>query len=64
MKCYNITCEPNDHDPRDINIPEYEGILAIEGSHVSSGKFMNPIKVKKLNIGSPSKSKFSNMRDY
>ena len=31
MECYNITREPNDDDPHEINIPELEGMCAVEG---------------------------------
>ena len=31
MECYNIMGEPDYDDPHDINIPEYEGTLAVEG---------------------------------
>ena len=34
MECYNVAGEPNDDDPWDINIPESEGIHALEGSGV------------------------------
>ena len=53
MECYNITGEPDDDDPRDINIPNYEGTRAMEGLGISSDKFLNPLKINKVNIGYP-----------
>ena len=64
MEWYNITWEPDDDNPRDINIPESEGNHVVEGSGISSDKFMNPLKIKKVNISSPENPKFSNIRDY
>ena len=52
MECYNVTGELDDDDPRDINIPNFEGTQTVEGSSVSSDKFLNPLKIKKDNIGS------------
>ena len=31
MECYNITSEPEDDDPCDIYIHEFEGSLPVEG---------------------------------
>ena len=64
MECYNVTGEPDDDDPRDINIPESEYTCVMEGSGVLSGEFLNPLKIKKVNIGSPKSLKFANIRDY
>ena len=63
MECYNIISEPDDDDPCDINIPESEGTCAVEGSGVSSDKFLNPLKIKKVNIGSSENLKFANIED-
>ena len=49
MECYNVTGEPDDDDPCDINIPKYKGTHLVEGSGVSSDKFLNPLKIKKVN---------------
>ena len=64
MECYIIKDEPDDDDPYDINIPKYEGTRAMEGLGISSDKFLSPLKVKKVNIGSPEKPKFANIGDY
>ena len=64
MECYNVTDEPDDDNPMNINIPKSEGTHAVEGSGVSSNKFMNLLKIKKVNIRSPENLKFTNIGDY
>ena len=56
--------EPDDDDPLDVNILEFEATHAVEGFGISSDQFLNPLKVKKINIGSPKNPKFSNIGDY
>ena len=51
MECYNVTREPNDDKPLNINIPELEGMHTMEGLGISSDQFLNPLKIKKINIG-------------
>ena len=53
MECHKVTSETYDDDPHDINIPESKGTCTVEGSSISSDKFLNPLKIKKVNIGSP-----------
>ena len=36
----------------------------MEGLGISSNQFLNPLKVKKVNIGSPKYPKFVNIGDY
>ena len=64
MECYSIIGEPDGEDPCDINIPESKGPRIVEGSGVSSDKFLNPLKINKVNIGSPENPKFANIGDY
>ena len=64
MECYNVSKEPDDDDPHDINIPEYEGTHVVEGSCVSRDKFLNLLKIKKVNIGSLENPKFPNIGYY
>ena len=64
MEFYNVTDEPDDDDPRNINILESEGAHAMEGLGVSSDKFLNPLKIKKVNIGSSENPKFANNGYY
>ena len=63
MACYNFTGDPDD-DLTNINIQELEGMRAVEGNGISSDKFLKLLKVKKVNIGSPNSSKFTNIGDY
>ena len=64
MECYNVTREPDDDDPLDINIPKSEGMRAVEGFGISSDQFLSPLKIKKVNIGSLENPKFANIGDY
>ena len=64
MECYNITGEPDDDDPRDINIPDSEGSCTIQGFGISWNQFLNSLKGKKVNIGSLKNPKFTNIGDY
>ena len=64
MEFYNVTREHDDDDPCNIKIPESEGTRAMEGSGVSRNKFLNPLKIKKVNIGSLENPKFANIVDY
>ena len=64
MECYNVTGEPDDDDPCDINIPESKGTRPMEGSGVSSDNFLNPLKIKRVNIGSSENQKFANIGCY
>ena len=36
----------------------------MEGSGISSDQFLHPLKIKKVNIGSPENPKFANIGDY
>ena len=51
-------------DPKDTNIPESEGSWELEGPGISSNKFLKPLNIKKVNIGSLDKPKFANIGDY
>ena len=64
MECYNVTGEPDDDDPLGINIPESEGTCAVEEFGISRDQFLNPLKLKKVNIVSQENPKFANIGDY
>ena len=64
MECYNVTREPNNEDPLNVNICQYEGLHYVEGFGISSDQFLSPLKVNKINIGSLENPKFSNIGDY
>ena len=61
MECYNISREPEDDDPQDIHIAEFEGNRALKEPGLSSEKFLKPLKIKKVNIGSLENPKFANI---
>ena len=56
--------ELEDDEPQDINILESEGTRAVQEFGISGNQFMNPLKVKKVNIGSLQNPKFTNIGDY
>ena len=64
MECYNVTREIDDDDLLDIDIPESEGMHAMERFGISSDQFLSPLKIEKVNIVSPENPKFANIRDY
>ena len=51
MDCHNLAGDPDD-DLTNINILELEGMCEVEGSGISSNRFLKPLKIKKVNIGS------------
>ena len=55
--------DPND-DLTNTNILESEGTHEVEGSGISSDQFLKPLKIKKVNMGSPENPKFANIGDY
>ena len=63
MACYNLNTDPDD-DLTNINIEYSEGTREVKGSGISSDQFLKPLKIKKVNIGSLEKPKFSNIGDY
>ena len=64
MEFYNLIGEPDDDDPCHINIHNSKGTHAMEGSGVSSDQFLNPLKIKNVNIDSLENLKFANIEDY
>ena len=56
MDFYNVIGEIDD-DPHDVNIPKYEWTHMVEGSGMSNDKFLNPLKINKVNISSSRESK-------
>ena len=64
MECSNITREPYDDDPLEINIPDSEGMCVMEGYSMFTDHFLKPLKINKLNIRSVESPKFANIRDY
>jgi len=52
LECYNVTKEEyEEEDLRNVKIPEIEGICIVEGTKHASAAYTQPIKMKKVNIG-------------
>ena len=64
MEFYNLTRELEIDDLLNINIPDLEGMRAVEGFGISSNQFLSPLKIKKVNIDSLENPMFTNIRDY
>ena len=52
MDFYHLAGDLDD-DPTNLNILESEATRVVEGNGISSDQFLKPLKIKKLNIGSP-----------
>ena len=61
--CYNINVDEDD-EPRKVNITETEGQRDVEGPGVEMPFIGQPIKIKKVNIGTEETPKLANIRDY
>jgi hypothetical protein len=61
--CYNINADEDD-DLRKVNINETEGHRNMEGPGVELPFIGQPIKIKKVNIGTEETPKLANVRDY
>jgi hypothetical protein len=61
--CYNIDANDDD-DPRNVNITEKEGQRNVEGPGVELPFIGQPIKIKKVNIGTKETPKLANVGDY
>ena len=66
LECYNFASEPEeaDEDPRNTNIPESEGTRDVEGPQLEIPAITEPVKIKKVNIGTDEESKFASIGDY
>jgi hypothetical protein len=63
QECYNINVDEDD-DLRDVNILETEGQRDIEGPGIELPFVGQPIKIKKVNIGTEQTPKLANVGDY
>jgi hypothetical protein len=61
--CYNINADEDD-DPMNVNIIEIEGQRDVEGPGVKLYFIGQPIKIKKVNIGTEKTPKLANVGDY
>jgi hypothetical protein len=65
LECYNVMKEEyEEEDPRNVQIPETEGARVVEGPELASVTYTQPIKMKKVNIGTTKNPKFAQIGDY
>lgn len=64
LECYNVTAKGEDEDLRNINIPKTEGRHEAEGPQIENPNITASLKTRQVNIGTESKPKFVNIRDY
>ena len=65
MTCYNISGEPGDDDELwNVNILESEGSCNVVAPDILTDLMSQPLKIRKVNIGSEENPKFSNVGDY
>jgi hypothetical protein len=65
LTCYHVQEEtPDEDDPCDIQIKEAEGEREVEGPPIESEVIGEPIKVKKVNIGTAENPKMASIGDY
>ena len=65
LECYNFASESEevDEDPRNTNILESEGTRDVEGPQLEIPVITEPIKIKKMNIGTNEETKFASIGD-
>ncbi len=63
VECYNLAIDEED-DPRNINIPESEGHCEVHGPEIELPKVTQPLKTRKVNIGSEEMPKYATIGDY
>ena len=65
MEYYNMSGEPKDDDELwNINILETEGSQDVTTPDVSTDPMTQPLKIKKVNIGTKENPKFASVGDY
>ena len=65
MTCYNLFGEPEDDDELwNVNIPKSKGSCNIVAPDISTDSMSQPLRIRKVNIGSAKNPKFANARDY
>ena len=69
LACYQLATnggdgESDEEDPRHININETEGERAVQGPPLQVPDVAQPLKTKRVNIGSKEHPKFVSVGDY
>jgi len=63
VECYNLAFDDED-DPRNISIPESEGHCEVHGPKLEMPDVTQPLKTRKINIGSTEEPKFATIGNY
>jgi len=65
LECYNVTAEEEEEEYLwNINIPEIKGQRNVEGPKAVNPDILEPLKTRKVNIGSDTQPKFTKIGDY
>ena len=65
MECYNVLGEPKADDKlQNINILETERSRDVMAPDIPTDLMSQPLKIRKVNIGTKENLKFSNIGDY
>ena len=65
LECYNFAKEYRDEeDPRNIQIPKTEGKCTVEGPELEFVVYAQPLRTRKVNIGTKENPKFVQIGDY
>jgi hypothetical protein len=65
LECYNVYKEEHDEeDIRNVQVPKTEGEKIVQGPNIESIAYTQPIKTRKVNIGTIENPKFAQIGDY
>ena len=65
MTCYNLSGELEDDDELwNVSISESEGSRDVGAPDIPTDSMSQPLKIRKVNIGSKENPKFANVGDY
>jgi len=65
LECYNVAKEEQDMENiRNIQVPEIGGERIIQGPELESVAYAQPLKARKVNIGTKENPKFAQISDY
>ena len=62
-ECYNFAIDEED-DPRNINIPEFEGSRVVARPTLNCPEITEKLKIKKVNIGTKETPKIASIGNY
>ena len=65
MECYNVSGKPeDDYELWNINIPKTKGSRDVAAPNVPTDPMSQPLKIRKVNIGTKENTKFLSVGDY